>query len=404
MAVSQEAQKLILVKAASNGKPWAWEECVENIYAAIPSATREMYPADKEEAVVQFADTYFASYKSSGATLTPQTAIAPGSPALPALTAAQTKALEEDILKRAPIQQERTLKTAIEKILLDKPKPSEYTPASLAVVPVVSDSQLAKYEEQLVQNEENIAAFNQLKQAVKNGTPVAVYVNDKSIKTLGYVISTPSEHPSSAGVKEEKIFSTKKLLGYISSQLAGYINDNGSGLSAKLVWAVPKANKSAQASITQLVGSPRLRVVGKADALKDPQRHEVTSQVKQGETRKGRLRTALSFKVRTGEVDAKNVERTRTVRFTGIWEQAPVFQRSKQEYVNAFPIRSLQDPISVTSKEDIAAIQEAQIQTLKWAQQKGASFAAAYGLDDVIKSLQENAAGSVSAQAASVTL
>lgn len=393
----EELKNQLMLAMAQHGEVGDPEAQAQKIVAAIPEATRNMYPDDDVEAAVAFADIYYSSMSTAGAP-SPEMVQTPAAAAeaMPStFTSAQLKSINNVVKANQAAKAERTLKTTIERVLIDKPKPSDYLKADLKVVPTCRPDKLSQYEKQLVDDPENIAAFNQIKAAVESGTPMAVYINDSNPKTIGYEISTPSFDTGSEQMTK-LVMSTKKLLGFVATELSGYIAspETGTGLGCKLQWHQPRGAKGAKASVSQSEGSPRLRVTGRSEALKDASKHDVTSVVdKSAKKRKGKLRIALSFRVDTGKRNSKGEAIVRTVRLSGDAD-LPTFQRKTPEYKAAFPLTDSRAGIAPPTQAEARKLQEDQTKVAAFILAQGGGAVYDYGMETVAESITNELAKS----------
>lgn len=309
---------------------------IDKIVASIPEATRSNYPEDRYEAALSFLPLY---EQQEGGTPDHPTEQQPAGTSAPAtVSAAQATAIAKILNKSHAKKEERTAKTNIDKLLIDKPAPDTYLDKSMKIVPVCKPEKLAEYQKQLdTSDPANVAAFQKLADAVKNQTPMDIYINKPSNKVMGYVISTPAGETGSDAIVQ-KTLTSDAMLGFVTTQLDGYIPTKGDGLGVKLRWNKPRAN-TGKASSKRSTGTPTLVIGNKQEAIANPERHEIISMIeKNGDqivTKKGKLRTELSFRIDTGEQKQDGTPKYRTIRFSGDAD-VPKFVRKTDEYTKLF--------------------------------------------------------------------
>lgn len=310
---------------------------VDKIISAIPEATRSNYSEDRYEAALAFMEIYYAQNGGAASDIPNQVQNTGAGEAAPStMSAAQAKALHQLMANEQAAREERTAKTTIKKILIDKPAPNTYLDASLTIIPKCKPEKLEEYEKALVQTDENKQAFATLKAAVQNGTPVPIYINKSADKVMGYVITTPSSEAGNDSM-EQKTLPVSNMLTFVATQLRGYIPTVGDSLGVKLQWRDPK--KTQQATEQRKTGTPYLKLYNKQTALASEDGHEIISVIeKDGDkvvTMNGKLRTAMSFKIDTNKKDSHNQSIYRTIRLTGD-AQVPKFVRKTDEYTHLF--------------------------------------------------------------------
>lgn len=346
---------------------------ISKIYASIPAATRSAYPDDMYEAVLKFVDVYYGG--QSAPSVAP-TSVQPVGEAAPAtINTAQAKAIQQVMSKNKAAKEERTSKTVIEKLLIDKPAPSSYLDESMTIIPICKPEKLAEYEAKLDREDpENVAAFEKLSQAVKNNTPMAIYINSPQYKVKGFKILTPSMEAGKDAL-EPKTLTNDAMLGFVTTALDGYIPTKGDGLGVKLRWNNPRRGKKANSK--RALGAPTLVIGNKKEAISNTNSHEVISKIEMNGnekvTKAGKLRTALSFRIETGEVKTNNEKIYRTIRFTGD-AQVPKFIRTTDEYNKLFGM-SEKDRSTITppTPAEAAELEEAMTNTIAYMMQNGAS-------------------------------
>lgn len=329
----------------------AIDEEIDKIYNSIPEATRAGYGDDKVVAAANFYPTYLETFASAnnkpeaqGGALTIQTPAGAPAPRAntkreayenPVLTDAQKEQVERLVEQTQKLRMRNTPLTSIKKLLINKPKPSTYM-KDLKVIPAeVSADKLAEYEAALVQTEENIAAFNKLREAIGK-TALPIYLNDNSVKVEGAKISTPKVGEGKSG-DEELTLTLEMIAGFLVTRVIGRIpSDPVVGVELSSMKRVTKGGRHTDAS--NKMGKPHLRWVGRKEALDTPQYYEATTEVStvggKTEFKEQRMRTELSFKIITGQ-NEKGEDKTRTIRFSGKVANVPKLRR-KEEYREIF--------------------------------------------------------------------
>lgn len=315
---------------------------IKSIVSLIPPTTREAYGDDDAVAAANFYDTYMGSQKAPDqAPVNVQTgsAVVPAkkdkvvftAPALP--DAAMDKV--KGILESNQEQRIRaTAQTSIKKVLTANPKPSEYL-KDQTVIPECAEAKLAEYEKKLVKTEENIKAFNAIKEAVgKKALPV--YLNDKNVKVTGVQVVTPA---NGQGKTETELLTltNEHLVGFLVTRVMGRIpNEPVVGVELRTITPVTKGRKS---DATAVVGRPNIKWVGRAAALKDANMHEPINEVaKTGqkvETKEGRLRIADSFQIIADKKNADGSDKIQTIRLSGKVSAVPKLKR-RAEFKSIF--------------------------------------------------------------------
>lgn len=318
---------------------------IKQIVGVIPPTVREGYGDNEVIAAANFYTTYKGTLNTSTPVATGgPLSIQEGNGAMPPAPRQATERYErpiltdaqrnkvEDIVQQNQAQRIRnTPLTSIEKILVRSPKPSTYL-AGKKVMPKFDNAEkLAEYEKNLVQTEENIAAFNRIKAAIGQ-TEMPVFINDKNIKIEGVVVKTPGNEEGKAQDVTLPL-TLDQLAGFLVTRVLGRIPSQPMvGVELQSMRKVKKNGRHADASLK--LGKPYIRWVGKADALAEFDKYtEVTTeQQKTGnkvETKTLRVRIEESFQVIQGK-NNDGSDRIRTVRLPGVIE-APKFQR-KQEF------------------------------------------------------------------------
>lgn len=343
------------------------EKEVDKIIAAIPEATRSTYPEDRYEACLAFMKVYYAQNDNSSDIPNQQQNTGASEAAPSTMSAAQAKALLQLMANEQAAREEKTAKTTIKKILIDKPAPSTYLDPNTTIIPTCKPEKLDEYEKALVQTEENKQAFATLKAAVQNSTPVPIYVNKSADKVMGYVITTPSSEAGNDSM-EQKTLPVSNMLTFVATQLRGYIPTVGDSLGVKLQWREPK--KTQQATDQRKTGAPYLKLYNKQAALASEDGHEIISVIeKDGNkvvTMDGKLRTAMSFKIDSGRVDSHKQPIYRTIRLTGN-AQVPKFVRKTDEYTHLFgSATKSRNDFSMPSVDEQATLDKAMANTLNY--------------------------------------
>lgn len=346
---------------------------INRIYESIPQSTRSSYPEDKYEAALKFSQLYFGQQGNSPSV---PTAIQPAGEATPAnINSAQAKAIQQVISRNKAAKEERTAKTRIEKLLIDKPAPETYLDKNMTIVPVCKPEKLADYEAKLDRSDaENVAAFEKLQAAVKNGTALPIYINDPQYKVKGFKISTPSLE-AGKDTLEPKTLTVDAMLGFVTTALDGYIPTKGDGLGVKLRWNNPR--KTRRANSKRAMGAPTLVIGNKKEAIKDPNAHEIISKVEMNGNeivkKPGKLRTALSFRIETGDTKANGEKIFRTIRLSGD-AYVPKFVRTTDEYAKLFGAGEKErGSINPPTPAEAAELEEAMTNTIAYMMNNGAS-------------------------------
>lgn len=319
---------------------------VDNIVAAIPTATRDAYGEDKYVAAANFYPTYEASFVSNeggnqgedkspvnvqnGTPNVPAARAAKEAYERPALTDSQQAAMASIIEASQAARIRNTPLTKIVKLLVRYPLQSSYANGR-KVVPKCTPENLAKYEKDLVQTPENMAAFKLVKEAVEGNKPMEVYINDKNVKVEGARISTPAIGEGKTNM-EEIVLTNEQLAGFLITRVIGRIpNDPVVGVELRTMSSA-KAKRHGDASVK--VARPTLRWVGRTQALENFSANaettcEVSKVGNKEETRKVRMRINESFQINNG-TNQKGEVKTRTVRLTGELADAPKFRRKEE--------------------------------------------------------------------------
>ena len=385
MASTKETLLIELAQKGVTGP--AVEPTIDKIVAAIPTSLRGNYPEDREEAALAFLGTYYTSYASNPAPVSPtETQTAPVPEAQPSAMTAEQKQKIYNLVNQNRAQTDIvSQKTIIKKILLEKPLLKEYVPEGTTVVPVCKDNDLAKYEAKLIDTPENRAAFEEIKAAVKNGTPMPVYRDATTYKTAGYLLVTPKA--SNSAEMEELLLTTNGLIGFLATKASGYIATNGeAGLGAKLKFVKTQSKKN-KASVQTVEGSPRAYVTNRKAALegKEFDTWEIISKVDETQDKvKGRLRIAKTFQINNG-VNEKDEPLVRTVRLSGAAD-LPVFIRANAQYEEAFPMSTKQSGFTKLIGRELEDALKAKQEAVAFIYGKG-NKGLSYGIDDTLEKL-----------------
>lgn len=344
----QEAKNFLSEKMITAGILDASEAKAEvaKIVAAIPPATRASYGEDDEVAAANFYNTYIEADTANSASpiAIQETAIAANTAKIEftAPTLAE-EAMEAamDILKASQDQKvQNTANTQITHFIIRNPKASEML-AGIKIVPETPEDKLKEYESMLVDTPENKKKFAALKEAVQSKKMVDVYMNDASRKVLGLKVTTPANQEGKTST-QNIILTNDSLIGFLVTNVLGRIPSDKTGVGCRLTAISPVKAKGSKTDATAVQGKPRVKWVGKTQAVKDPEgKMLVIANTYQRagdkkEVKKATLRTDSFFEVYVGtETNNKGDRRVRKIRLSGKSAQVPVLKRLP-EFISAF--------------------------------------------------------------------
>lgn len=352
-----QARKDLELKLAQRGIIGdAVETEIEKIVKSIPQLVRDQYDADDVVAAAQYADKYYAAM-DGGAPVAQPTKAPTGGAVEVSIPAADLKAIQEFQSNTRAARTEKAQKTKITMLIGDKPYPGTYLKPDQKMTPKCDIAKFEAYRENLVDTPENKAAYEKCLEAIRNNTPMDIYIPEETKwnpRVIGAEVSTPAENGSAL---EQKPFDMKGLLAFVAYDLCGYIMCDANGIGAKL--GTVRTKKSAKASSTQSALSPKLNLVNRKEAFQSPDKHMFASQVKKNGaevlTKEGSVRSALSFQVYNGKTDAMGTKQTRTVRVFGR-TQVPRWERKNAAFEDLFGATEKQTNVvtAPTTKERAA--------------------------------------------------
>lgn len=371
-----EARQSLELKLAQRGIVGAAVDPeIEHIAKSIPDLVRTNFDENPVIAADQYFDKYVAIMEGEKTVApTVQAAVAPA--ATVAIPAADQKAIQAFQSNTKAARTERATKTKIVRLIGDKPYPGKYLSKDLKMVPHANEAKFATYEENLVDTPENKENYKKCMDAIKNKTPMEIYIPEEtkwSPRTIGAEVSTPAANGS--GV-ETKTFDMSGLLAFVAYDLTGFITCDANGIGAKL--GAVRIKKSSKAASTQGALQPTLKIVNRKSAFQAADKHTYASAEKKNGntvlTKTGTVRSALSFQIYTGKTDNMGNKKTRTVRVSGRAE-VPKFERVSAAYEDLFgSVEKQSDVVTAPTGKDRAAMDAILSKTLFAIQQNSAEF------------------------------
>jgi hypothetical protein len=370
----QEAKQELVIKLAQEGVFGSEvEPTIEKIYNSIPEATRSQYNEDRDAAVLEFWPIYVQSKQggSNPAQVQTQDTASP----VAVLSAQTAKTIKTVMEKDKSNKIARTAKTTVKKLLIDKPAPKEFLKEDMKIIPICKTDKLNEYEKKLDKSDPaNLEAFKVMKAAVENKTEMPIYINEGANKVVGYEIETLSKEAGTE-VLETKTYTSEGTIGFLATEVEGYIPTRANGLGLKLRWNKPRPSKKSNAR--KSLGAPQVVTGGKQEALKDANLHTVISKIEtangQNVTKDGKLRTKMSFKIDTGEKNTNGEAILRTIRFTGT-AKVPKFIRINDEMTKLFGSsekdRSIITPPTLAEADEL---EEVMIKSIAFMSENGAN-------------------------------
>ena len=319
--VTQARQDLELKFAQRGVVGDAVNEHIQKVVNSIPAIVRSNYHEDDTIAAAQYVDKYFATLENGQPTTQVPTET-PKATTEFAIPASDLKAIQAYQNNTKAQRTDRAAKTRIAKLVGDKPYPGTYLNKDDKMIPNADVAKFESYREKLVDTPENVQAFNQCLEAVKNKTPMAIYIPEESKwspRTIGAEITTPADNGTGM---VEKTYDTNKLLSFI--------------------------------------------------AFDNPDKHVFASRIKKNGndvvTKEGTVRSALSFQIYTGKTDKMGEKKTRTIRVPGRmavprWERLnPVYEdifgpTEKQSNIVTLPTAKERQAMDTIINKTLYAIQ-----------------------------------------------
>lgn len=367
--VTQARQDLELKFAQRGVVGDAVNEHIQKVVNSIPAIVRSNYHEDDTIAAAQYVDKYFATLENGQPTTQVPTETTKATTEF-AIPASDLKAIQAYQNNTKAQRTDRAAKTRIAKLVGDKPYPGTYLNKDDKMIPNADVAKFESYREKLVDTPENVQAFNQCLEAVKNKTPMAIYIPEEgkwSPRTIGAEITTPADNGTGM---VEKTYDTNKLLSFIAFDLTGVIVNDANSAGAKL--ASVRARKTSKAAASQTALTPRLNIVNRKVAFANPDKHVFASRIKKNGndvvTKEGTVRSALSFQIYTGKTDKMGEKKTRTIRVPGRmavprWERLnPVYEdifgpTEKQSNIVTLPTAKERQAMDTIINKTLYAIQ-----------------------------------------------
>lgn len=370
------------------------EKHVRDTVAAIPAATRGQYPDDIWAA--------FVAYSSVTAQNSPM-----NPPANPSAVETTTPAEEKKGRKNAnavrlsasEVQASRATvdksmkervdimnQTTVLNLCIDRPSPIDYIPEGTTIIPKCTPEKLKEYEAALVPGEQNKQAFETLKAAVENGTPMPARIGTNAYKVIGVQIEHPADEPNQPSVTE--YMSTDKLMGYLVTKVPGFIQaQKPNGITIRIRWNQSDAKNS---SGEYAEGSPSILYVGKKDIIASGQtvctsKVKTSAQEPEGVKIESNLRTEMSFKIYTKASNERS-RGERTVRLSG---RASIFdlERSTDEFQNIFGNIGRAAQMTLPTGAELEKLTSGVANTIAWMAQKNNS--SRYGVEDFMSQIKD---------------
>lgn len=376
---STQARKDLELKLAGRGIVGdAVEPEIEKIVKSIPQLVRGQYPEDDVEAAARYADVYYAAMSGTQPTAQPTVAPKTGGQVEVSIPAAELKALQEFQNNTRAARTEKAQKTKIVRLIGDKPYPGTYLKPDMKMEPKCDIVKYEAYRENLVDTPENKQNYEKCLEAIRNKTPMEIYIQEESKwnpRVLGAEVSSPADNGSAP---EQKPMDMKGLLAFVAYELCGFILCGEDGIGAKL--GTVRTKKAAKASSTQPTLAPKLNIVNRKEAFKKPEQHTFASRIKKnGETvltKEGAVRSALSFQIYTGKTDAMGNKKVRIVRVYGR-AQLPRWERSNAAYEDLFgAVEKRTNVVEMPTSKERAAMDAVVGKTLYAIQANGIEYGA----------------------------
>ena len=348
-----EAMEYLVKELISKGllDKAAQEAEITKVVASIPPATRPTYGEDDVVAAANFWTTYNQMVGSapsvpaaSPINLQTTGGVAPSNRraeyVVPVLAEEAMQAAKDILLQKQSQRVQNTAMTSVDSFIVRNPKASEML-QGLEVVPLCPVEKLDEYEANLVDTEENKAAFKRIKEAVIGSKKLPVHINDANRKVLGFKVTKPTQGEGKTS-NESVTLTPDGLIGFLATEVLGRIPNEKNGIGCMITSIAPAAKAGRKADATAPQGKPRVKWVGKTAALVDPtEKHIVVANTyavtgNKKETKKGRLRIADSFEVYNGtELNSKGKRKTKRIRLSGESTLIPVMKRL-EDFVSKF--------------------------------------------------------------------
>jgi hypothetical protein len=321
----EEAKADLYIALAGRGISTPTEIAAEvaKIVAAIPASSRDTYNADPEWAAAEFAPVYYQTQQSSaGGVQTSNTATAAREKVQyvqPVLAAGMADALTDAL---SATKQERLATTAsvsIERLIIKTPLQKDFLTGKKAV-PKISADAMAKYEANLVDDPDNRKAFEEVKAAHANNTPLDVNVSETAHTLCGVRLKgKAAKGAGKAAGGSSQIMTMAELTGFIVTETMGVLATDISEISvgAKLRQLTPATSTGGRAVGESKLGKPGITIVGRLPAIKENNFDVVYKQSATEPVVKKAVSLSITFKVRTGKTNTKGEALVKTVRPKG---------------------------------------------------------------------------------------
>lgn len=296
--MNEQSKQLFCKHALVKGiTPARLDQTAKDIAAAAPSEAKEKYGDDIYALADAYLDQFLANQQNGGNGGNGGNNNPPSTQnntvAKPELSAGALQAIAETT-KALSSKFANAEKTTITKIVVNMPMMDTYLDPNAKVVPFshittengkkeVADK-LKLWEERLVTEgdkaEEYKKNFNMVKEAYEKNKALPIFIQKDPTKrsAIGYIINTPS---ATTNAMEEKMFNIKKLTGYVTVELGGYIPNHGEGTLGCKFRTAKVRKKDAQGHDTGVKEEvPTLRFYNKNECMKKADMVVAASMVK----------------------------------------------------------------------------------------------------------------------------
>ena len=251
----------------------------------------------------------------------------------------------------------------ISKLIIKYPLQTTYLAGKVAI-PNIKDENFTEHEANLIQTPENINAFEKVKNARMNKTPLPVRASDVAHTAVGVELSGIEQEVAGKLAEDAVIMTLNEFTAFLVENTLGRLSNVGvpSGCGAKLKdIIVPKKGKRAAGEATK--GRSGVSLVGRSAAIKQQyfqtvceQNRDVTEQ--NPAFIKKNVSLDITYKVTDPKnLDDKNQPKVKTIRPKGEITDFPNFV-VKEEFADRFPQSQTGIVSRVMSEQDFAKMEQ----------------------------------------------
>jgi len=338
MATSQELAKNSLAIKMVQAKivnPDEQQATIQKVLAELPASTLE---ADRAKGLSdeEIVDTHFAEWLK-GKSNTSDEAVKgkkrTGAPVAITMSAEEQQTFDMLLNSNSVAKGNRTANTNVVAVLTDKPVLSAIHVQGATLTPVISEKAeetLKKYENNLLQTDENKQAFAELTAAWKKKEELAVFLSPNARpKVIGFKVNTIGED----GSPETRIMDKEEAMVFLVFEVNGNVppkSENGIGI--KLRWKASTSAPDATGNVKE--GNSIVVIMNRKNITTNPSLSECTSVITDEVTDTYKAKTEKYFLVLTGKPKKDGTPGTRITRLPGV-TKAKIVKRA-EAYVPKF--------------------------------------------------------------------